>query len=392
MMDCAELETTHATAAQCSTANAVKTLTLTLFRNHRQTHINTHYKSLILTGHNGAGKTNVLEALSLLSPGRGMRKARLREMTHAQEPNAGWVIAAQVMGHQGETHVGTGLDISSDADKRIVKLDGDKAKSQTELARHLSIIWQTPQMDGLFTDSNSARRHFLDRLVYNFDSEHVARVNAYDAAMRDRTKILQSYQRDEQWLHVLEQRMAEQGVAIAAARNALLDRLNESILASETGFPKAHLSLEGETEDALRLGGAAVDLEVNLLKKLQAQRPVDAAAGRALKGVHRTQLQVRHLIKNMEAAYCSTGEQKAMLLSILLAHARARAKWQGAAPILLLDEVVAHLDATRRKELFNEIESIGAQAWLTGTDVADFSAAEDYLTMKVAEGQIEPMS
>jgi len=349
-------------------------LALTDFRNYLEANIEVGgHRVIVLTGHNGAGKTSVLEAISLLSPGRGLRKAKLRDMTHRRRDVNGWVVGAQVQGAQGAVHIGTGLDSASRTERRVVKIDGGRPRTQQALAEHLSVSWQAPQMDGLFTDAQGERRQFLDRLVYNFDPQHVTRINTYDQLMRERTQVLQSDFPDPVWLKTLEQKMAAQGLAIAAARLEMVDRLNRTIMLSESGFPKAHLSLEGEVEEALRRGEAAIDVEVAFAQRLERARPIDASAGRALKGTHRTVLTVLHLLKNMEAAFCSTGEQKALLLSILLAHARARKEWYGAAPVILLDEVVAHLDEKRRAELFYEIADLGAQTWMTGTDVADFS-------------------
>ncbi len=370
-------------------ANMVTALSLTAFRNYELAEIECGRASVVLTGHNGAGKTNILEALSLLAPGRGMRKAKLRDMTHSGSKGLGWVISANLFGNQGEVQLGTGIDTDANGESRLVKCNGERLKSHTQLAQHLSIIWQTPQMDGLFLGSGTDRRAFLDRLVYNFDASHVTRINQYDYAMRERNKLLSTGSRDAKWLGVLEQRMAEQALAIADARNNLIERLNHAIMQSATSFPKAQLAMLGEVESALREGQPAADIEASLMQQWEQLRPLDAAAGRTTKGIHRSEFSVRHIRKNMEAAQCSTGEQKAMLLAILLAHARARQQWKGTAPILLLDEVVAHLDRIRRQELFDEISAIGAQSWLTGTDAADFSGImPDAVAFHVENAQI----
>lgn len=285
-----------------------------------------------------------------------------------------WTIAAQCDGLQGEAQIGTGLDGESVVERRLVRIDG-KNCSQMTLANHLAIVWQTPQMDGIFLGSGTDRRAFLDRLVYGFDSKHATRVNAYEKAMRDRNRVLAGELHDIGWLNALEARMAAEGVAIAAARNDTLARLNAAMQAAQTSFPKARLMIDGPVELALNDRMRPADAEAVFAQELAENRRRDERAGRALAGVHRSVLSAYHLGKEREAAHCSTGEQKAVLLAILLAHARARADWLGAAPILLLDEVVAHLDAQRRRELFGEIEALGAQAWLTGTDAADFSAA-----------------
>ncbi len=363
--------------------NRILTLSLTHFRNHTQLQLAPQGCSVILTGPNGAGKTNVLEAVSLLSPGRGLRKAKLGDMTtFGPHPRVGgkdggqheaaavgervaWTVAARCSGLQGHTHIGTASDRSASSDRRVVRIDGENV-SQNTLSRHLAILWQTPQMDGLFLGSGSDRRAFLDRLVYSADAAHAARVNAYEKAMRERNRLLADEAPDNGWLEALEQRMAGEGEAIARAREETVARLNAAMQHTDSAFPKARLAIHCEVTDAPAFAA-----------QLARARPRDAAAGRALGGVHRAALSAFHIDKNREAGQCSTGEQKAVLLSILLAHARARARCAGAAPVLLLDEVVAHLDETRRRALFEAIAELGAQAWLTGTDAGDFSAAGD---------------
>ncbi|NBO20073.1 MAG: DNA replication/repair protein RecF, partial [Proteobacteria bacterium] len=276
-----------------------------------------------------------------------------------------------------EAQIGTGRDPeSSDADKRLVKIDGRPARGQAELSRHISALWLTPQMEQLFQEGASAGRKFLDRLVYSFDAEHASRVNEYEYAMRERNRLLSQYRPDEVWLDALEQTMAETGAAIAQARLLAAEHINLAIQASPLSFPKADLSIRGPVEDLLSQGMAAVAAEEAFKGQLRAARGQDAAAGRTLSGVHRSELGVIHIIKQMPAENCSTGEQKALLLSIVLAQARAGAQWKGVVPVLLLDEVVAHLDATRRLELFEEICQIGAQSWMTGTDASLFAGLE----------------
>lgn len=367
-------------------------LQLHYFRNHAETSIDVGGCSVVFIGHNGAGKTNILEALSLLSPGRGFRQSTLREMTHISHTDKGWVIAAYMQATDGEQHIGTALDIDSGMDKRVVKVDGQRLKAQADLCRHLAVAWQTPQMDGLLLESNSVRRKYLDRMVYQFDAEHATRVNAYEQAMRERNRLLKQGSRDDAWLSVLEQQMAERTAAIAAARNQAVERMHQAMQASTSGFPVAHITLEGEAEQALAQGMPAADYEQKLSATLAERRFIDAQAGRATRGAHRTFLQVWFGGKQgLEAAHCSTGEQKALLLSLLLAQARARVQWHQSPPILLLDEVVAHLDECRRHDLFSEIESLGAQAFMTGTDAADFSGSQAH-QITIAHGLISEMA
>lgn len=371
-------------------SNRVLSLCLSHFRNYHSARIEVQENLIVLIGPNGAGKTNVLEAISLLTPGRGLRRAELTELDNMQD-YALWAVAAEISGAQGEAAIGTGRDnplplgegrVRGESDgsialtptlsqrereKRIVKIDGKVARSQNDLARFFAALWLTPQMDTLFIEGGSARRKFLDRMVYSFDSEHASRINAYEYAMRERNRLLAEGRADPMWLSALEQKMAEQGIAIAVARSHAVEELNRAMQLSNSSFPKAVLALKGAVEEALA-GSSALKAEEKFGELLAQSRPQDAAAGRTLSGVHRTQLEVIHLAKNMPAERCSSGEQKALLVSMVLAQARAGAAWHGRVPALLLDEVAAHLDATRRSELFTELSTTGAQCWLTGTD------------------------
>ncbi len=349
---------------------AVHTLSLSHFRNYAQARVELTSQPIILTGHNGAGKTNILEAISLLTPGKGLRRAKLAEIDNRHAGGLPWTVAATINGMQGESKIGTGRDpeAGEGVDKRIIRIDGNPARSQAELARHLSVVWLTPQMEQLFNNGTSGGRKFLDRLVYSFDPEHAARVNEYEFAMRERNKLLSHSHADTVWLEALEQTMAETGTAIAAARLHTVEHINTTIAASDLSFPKASISISGMIEDLLKLSAPAVQVEEDFKRILRSGRTVDSAAGRTLSGPHRSAMQVIHTEKQMPAEACSTGEQKALLLSIVLAEARSGARWHGVVPVLLLDEVVAHLDGTRRLELFEEICQIGAQVWMTGTD------------------------
>jgi DNA replication and repair protein RecF len=370
-------------------ALSVSTLSLHCFRNHTATRLETDARPVVLSGTNGAGKTSILEALSLLMPGRGLKRAPLSDISHAdfQTP---WAVAATVQGLQGEVMVGTALE-PGQPERRLVKLDGRPGRSQAELARHVSLLWVTPQVEQLFHEGASAGRKFLDRLVYGFDAEHASRVNAYDYAMRERNRLLSEGCRDDAWLGAHEQTMAETASAIAAARLETAQNLNHAIAHSPLSFPKAQVGVSGTLEQWLVQGESAVAAEEKFRLQLAKTRTLDAAAGRALEGPHRSMLHVLHLGRARPAEACSTGEQKAVLLSMVLAQVRAQMLWKGVVPILLLDEVIAHLDTTRKLELFEEICQIGAQVWMTGTDVNFFAElgprAQRFL---VEEGKVLP--
>ena len=367
---------------------SISSLSLHHFRNYISARIEISPLPVVLTGKNGAGKTNILEALSLLVPGRGLRRAKISELDNRECADA-WVLAATIAGMQGEAKIGTGHDPEGHADKRIIKIDGKIAKSQAELARHLAVIWLTPQMEQLFHEGASAGRKFLDRLVYSFDGEHASRVNEYEFAMRERNKLLADVRADSAWLDALEQTMAETGAAIGAARLMACEHINFAIQKSTLSFPKAHIEIHGFIEDKLRAGEAAVAVEEMTKKALHEGRGQDAAAGRTLTGAHRSEMMVFHVEKQQVASMCSTGEQKALLLSIILAQARAGQQWHGVVPVLLLDEVVAHLDPTKRLELFVEIHHIKAQVWMTGTDAKLFEGMEGKAQFfKVENGKV----
>jgi DNA replication and repair protein RecF len=367
----------------------IRTLSFSNFRNYSALRIEASPAPVVLTGRNGVGKTNILEAVSLLTPGRGLRRAKVSELDNQRQGGMPWALSATICGMQGETQIGTGRDSESDIDKRIVKIDGKIVRSQTELARHMAALWLTPQMEQLFQEGASAGRKFLDRLVYSFDSGHASRVNEYEFAMRERNKVLAIGTPDPHWLDALEQTMAETGTAIASARILACEHINMAVQNSPLSFPKAHMEIKGFIEDKLTSGEAAITIEEMTKKALWENRRQDAAAGRAMVGPHRSEMKVIHIEKQMLAEFCSTGEQKALLLSIVLAQARAGAKWHGVVPVLLLDEVAAHLDATKRLELFQEIDHIKAQVWMTGTDIKLFEGMEGKAQyFKVENGEV----
>jgi DNA replication and repair protein RecF len=347
---------------------AVTRLSLTNFRSYATGALATAGTAVVLAGPNGAGQTNILDAISLLSPGRGLRGAKLAEHVRKgpmQPSEALWAVAATVRRADTEYEIGTGLTEQSSS--RHVRLNGVEAKGSAELGEVVQMVWLTPAMDRLFIESASGRRRFLDRLVLGFDTSHARVATRYETAMRERARLLKYGPRDPAWLDGLENEMAESGMALAAARAATVARLNLALATRNGAFPAAALSLTAEDfEDA----GA-------LRQALACSRIRDAESGRTNAGPHLTDLATRHTQKRTDARDCSTGEQKALLISIMLAFARelARAR-DGMAPLLLLDEIAAHLDIIRRAALFEEIADLSAQAWMTGTDLSLFQGAQ----------------
>jgi DNA replication and repair protein RecF len=303
-----------------------------------------------------------------------------------------WALAATAATARGAVQIGTGRDAASDSgERRLVRIDGAPAKTQAALAEHMSLVWLTPQMDRLFLEGSAPRRRFLDRLVYGFDPEHAQRVGTYEQAMRERARLLRERPADPAWLGALEERMAGHGIAIAAARRDVTARLDQVCRTSREPFPGARLAQAGEVAEWLETM-PALAAEERLRERLAAARGIDGESGATTVGPHRGDFVVRHADKGLAAAECSTGEQKALLLAILLAQARLLAAARGAAPLMLLDEVAAHLDAERRAALFAEILDLKTQAWLTGTDAALFSALRGKAQFyAVAEARISPM-
>lgn len=353
---------------------------LTDFRGYASLRLMVDERPVVLTGPNGAGKTNLLEAISFLAPGRGLRRARLADIDRRVPPArpsdaapGAWAIAATVAAPRGPVQIGTGRDAASDSgERRLLRVDGMPAKSQAALAEHVSLVWLTPQMDRLFQEGSAARRRFLDRLVYGFDPEHAARVGAYEQAMRERARLLRDGPRDPAWLAALEERMAEHGIAIAAARRDVTARLDTVAGEPHGPFPGARLALAGGIDEWLD-SMPALAAEDEFRRRLAAARRVDGESGTTTIGPHRGDFSVRHAGSGMTAAECSTGEQKALLIAVLLAQARLQAELRGTVPVMLMDEVTAHLDAERRAALFGAVDELGAQAWLTGTDPALFA-------------------
>ena len=353
-------------------------LTLRNFRSYAEVELSVSGRPVVLAGPNGAGKTNLLDAISLLSPGRGLRGAKLAEHVRrgpSVSSDALWAVAANVA-RGGEIYeVGTGLTLGPNGgERRQVKLNGAPAQNSTDLGELVQMLWLTPAMDRLFIEGVSGRRKFLDRLVLGFDANHARTSTRYETAMRERARLLKFGPRDPAWLDGLEGEMAEAGIAMTISRAETVARLNLALAArGEAGvFPSAQLALDGETDLLLAEHGEGA--LVALRERLARARIRDAEAGRTTFGPHLTDLSVRHTQKRTHARECSTGEQKALLISIVLADAWELAKAQdGHAPLLLLDEIAAHLDSRRRAALFEEIVALGAQAWMTGTDPEIFA-------------------
>ena len=360
----------------CNPSAYLAQLTLTQYRNYDTLRLDLSGAPVVLVGQNGAGKTNVLEAISMLTPGRGLRHATLGELDRRAEEGARpWAVAAHLATPHGPLALGTGRE-GETRERRSVLIAGRRVRGQAELAEHVSALWLTPQQDQVLFEGGSARRRFLDRLVYGFDPVHATRVAAYETAMRERNRLLKPGRDgrasfDPEWLTALESTMAAQTVAIASARAEAMARIGDAILQGPPEFPRARIALTGTAEEALATGQPALAVGDELRAMFLAARARDGASGRTGMGAHRSGWQVWHP-NTREAAQCSTGEQKAMLLSILLAQARAAAGWGSRVPLLLLDEVVAHLDEARRAALFEQIRHLRVQAWLTGTELALF--------------------
>lgn len=358
--------------SEAFTPVGVRRLTLTDFRSYPRLRVETDLRPVVLTGANGAGKTNLLEAISFLAPGRGLRRAKLSEVTRMDAPGGprgAWAVAALVDSAVGPVDIGTGR-AAGESDRRVVRLNGQPARSQGDLGDYVSAVWLTPAMDGLFRDAASGRRRFLDRLVYGLDTGHAGRLSSYEQAQRERARLLRDGVTDRAWLNALEDAMATHGVAVAAARCDLVGRLGRALEGGHGPFPHAVLTLGGLVEGWLE-ERPAVEAEEAFRRRLADDRPKERA-GAPAEGPHRTDLMVTHAERALPAATCSTGEQKALLIAVLLAQARVQGTQRGAAPLLLLDEVAAHLDGVRRAALYDALVDLGAQAWLTGTDRALF--------------------
>lgn len=375
-----------------SNAFAITRLTLTDFRNYTGLRLEPPPGLIALAGANGAGKTNLLEAISLLMPGRGLRGADFASLGRQQGKGA-WAVSAHVVGPQGEVQLGTAWNATETEGlnaSRAVLVDGQLQRSSGALAGRLRIVWLTPALDRLFSGPASDRRRYLDRMVALFDVEHGTRVAVFEKLMRERNALLQEGSLDRAWAASLETQMAEVAIAISAARRHAVEVLGSSLTHDQLNgpFPWAKLAIAGEIEDMVA-SLPAVAAEERYKQLLQDGRNMDRAAGRTLSGPHRSDLVVHHGPKGMAAAEGSTGEQKALLIGLVLAQAKAIRGIAGGVPLLLLDEIAAHLDKARRTALFSLLEGLKAQAWMTGTERELFDGAgPSTMVYQVDQGQL----
>jgi DNA replication and repair protein RecF len=350
-------------------------LTLTNFRSYRAATLSVDRGLVVLAGPNGAGKTNLLEAISFLAPGRGLRRATLEEVAFS-EGDGSWAVATEIEGALGLATLGTGIALPAEdfAPTRQCRIDREPVASATSFADHLRIVWLTPAMDGLFAGPASERRRFLDRLVLAVDATHSSRVSALERSLRSRNRLLEEPNADPHWLDAVERETAEIAVAVAAARAETVSRLAAALAIDKdtaSPFPWAGIALDGAIENAIGASPAS-ELEDRYRAALRAGRARDAAAGRTLEGPHLTDLLVAHGPKGIAAGEASTGEQKALLVGLVLAHAGLVAAMTGITPILLLDEIAAHLDPSRRGALYERLAGLSAQVWMSGADPAVF--------------------
>ncbi|MEQ1648676.1 MAG: DNA replication/repair protein RecF [Hyphomicrobiaceae bacterium] len=377
----------------------VERLTLVDFRNYRSLTLTTTSSPVVLVGSNGAGKTNLLEAVSLMAAGQGLRRAPFPDLANAKGAG-GWTVAAKLQTADGPTDVGTGLQPDGAKNPRagrIVRINGDAQSGSGILADLVEMVWLTPAMDGLFTGSGSDRRRFLDRLILCFDPGYRTRLGHFERAMASRNRLLADGVRDNYQLEAFERVMVETGISIAAARLEAVAQLAATIDARRerdpnSPFPWATLAMDGAIEAELR-GNPAIAVEENYAKTLATTRERDRGAGRTLDGPHRSDLVVGHGPKGMPAKLCSTGEQKALLIGLVLAHAElVKDRRDGVCPMLLLDEIAAHLDPLRRAALFDEIVRLGGQAWMTGTDPEAFDALKGRAQInRVDDAKVTPL-
>ena len=392
----AEAQEAHRSAGAAVGRVGVTRLVLTDFRNYREARLTIGTEPVVLTGPNGAGKTNLLEAVSFLAPGRGLRGAKLSEIDRRQaaacdRAAGGWAVAAVIATRRDTMRVGTGRDATT-GERRIIRIDGEPMRSQAALGERLGVVWLTPSMDRLFTEGPSGRRRFLDRLVLGLEPAHATHVAAYEQALRERSRLLREGSADPAWLSALEEVMAERGVAVAAGRREAVQRLDRVCAEAEGPFPQARLTLVGTVEDWLATM-PALAAEEQLASALAANRQSDARSGVTLIGPHRSDLAVALTEKGIAAEFASTGEQKALLIAILLAHAALQRATRGEPPLVLLDEISAHLDASRRAALFEGLRQLDSQAWLTGSDTALFAPLRSHAQfLSVHDGTLSPTS
>jgi DNA replication and repair protein RecF len=353
---------------------SIRRLNLHNFRNYHAAALEADAPTIVLVGPNGAGKTNLVEAISFLAPGRGLRRATLNEVAFS-EGDGSWAVAAEIEGALGLATLGTGIERPADDDgaiQRRCRVDREPVPSAAAFADHLRVVWLVPAMDTLFAGAPSERRRFLDRLALAVDAEHTSRVNALERSLRSRNRLLEDARTDSHWLDAVEHETAELAVAVAGLRVETIRRL-VGVLAKrkDSPFPPVEIAIDGWLETLVPQNPAG-EIEERYRAVLRDNRSRDAAAGRTLDGPHLTDLKVVYAAKSIPAAEASTGEQKALLIGLVLAHAGLLREMTGAVPVLLLDEVLAHLDPARRVALYGELTELGAQAWMTGADLAVF--------------------
>ena len=378
------------------TAAFIRRLTLTNFRSYHAAKIELAGAGpVVLTGANGAGKTNLVEAISLLAPGRGLRRATMEDLAFSEGDGA-WAVSAEIEGMLGLATLGTGIDPPAGEDSapsRKCRVDREAVSSAAAFADHLRVVWLVPAMDPLFNGPASERRRFLDRLVLAVDAQHSGRVAALERSLRSRNRLLEDAVSDPHWLDAVEHETAEIAVAVAAARAETVSRLAGALSAAREqapAFPDAAVALDGWMEKLLP-HHSAIEIEDRYRVLLKDNRARDAAAGRTLDGPHLSDLRVTHAGKGIAAAEASTGEQKALLIRLVLAHAGLIKEMTGFAPLLLLDEIVAHLDPARRAALYDALSNLGAQVWMTGADPAAFGDMVGRAQVfEVRAGMVEP--
>ncbi len=374
------------------TAAAIRHLSLTNFRSYRAASFDVARNLVLLVGPNGAGKTNLIEAISLLMPGRGLRRATFEEIAFS-EGDGSWAASAEIEGMLGLATLGTGIEppTADVTPARKCRIDREPVTSAAAFADHLRVVWLTPAMDQLFSGPASERRRFLDRLVLAVDAEHSSRVSALERSLRSRNRLLEEPRPDLHWLDAIEHETAELGVAVAALRAETVRRLQGALAArKDSAFPSAEIALDGWIERLLP-DHPASEIEDRYRAVLRDNRSRDAAAGRTTDGPHLTDLAVIYAPKNIPAADASTGEQKALLIGLVLAHAGLIAEMTGSSPLLLLDEIVAHLDPARRSALYDALERLGAQVWMTGADPLAFAEIADRAEVfDISPGRVQP--